>query len=87
VVKKCGLLKIIHVKYKDPTTKAKPSPELMEFREIMQEVATVHKDIAPFVGKAQEILNPLRVLYLFRSTTPEVDLCLYIYLSTCTCQL
>ncbi|XP_064391551.1 DNA-directed RNA polymerase III subunit RPC1-like isoform X2 [Halichondria panicea] len=71
-VKKCGLLKIIHVKYKDPTSARQKSPlEVREFRETMATVAEDNKELALHIGKAQEILNPLRVLYIFKSITSE----------------
>lgn len=72
-VKKCGLLKIVHVKYKDPTSTRQKAPlEVREFWETMTMVAEDNKDLAPHIGKAQEILNPLRVLHLFRSIPTEV---------------
>ena len=71
-VKKCSLLKIIHVKYKESTTKQKPPLEVREFRETLVGVAEDNKDLLPHISKAQEILNPLRVLYLFKSVPPEV---------------
>ncbi len=72
-MKKCGLLKIIHVKYKDPTSARQKSPlEVREFRETMATVAEDNKELALHIGKAQEILNPLRVLYIFKSITSEV---------------
>ena len=72
-VKKCGLLKIIHVKYKDPTSSRQKSPlEVREFRETMATVAEDNRELALHIGKAQEILNPLRVLYIFKSIASEV---------------
>ena len=71
-VKKCSLLKIIHVKYKETTTKQKPPLEVTEFRETLIGVSEDNKDLLPHINKAQEILNPLRVLYLFKSIPPEV---------------
>ena len=72
-MKKCGLLKIIHVKYKEPTSSKQKIPqEVREFKETLLTAAEENKDLAPHIGKAQEILNPLRVLYLFRSIATEV---------------
>ena len=70
-VKKCALLKIIHVKYKS-TSKKIIENEIAEFQQEMKDLADANKEIAPFVGKAQEILNPLRVLHLFENIQQEV---------------
>ena len=70
-VKKCGLLKILHEKYAAGTVKSGPPPETKEFRFLLQEVAETTKEIQPYMNKAQENLNPLRVLNLFRNI-PDV---------------
>ncbi len=53
-VKKCGLLKIVHEKYKQ-TSKTKISPEITEFRLSLEEAAASYQEITPFIGKAQVI--------------------------------
>ena len=56
--------------------------ESREFHDLLVEAAQENKDMLPHLGKAQEILNPLRVLYLFKSIPDEVrrfDILLDIY--------
>ena len=72
-VKKCALLKIVHEKYRVASSSRKMTEaEVSEFHQDMQDAAAANRDLAPFVGKAQEILNPLRVLHLFESIPAEV---------------
>ena len=72
-MKKCALLKIVHEKYRVSTSSRKMTEaEVSEFHQDMQEAAAANKDLAPFVGKAQEILNPLRALHLFENIPAEV---------------
>ncbi len=71
-VKKCGLLKIVHEKYRPSTTKQKPPKEVRDFRSVIQEAAELNKELMPFIAKAQENLNPLRVLQLFERIPDEV---------------
>ena len=71
-MKKCGLLKILHEKYPTARNKKKQTVESREFQDLITEVAQDNKDMLPHIGKAQEILNPLRVLYLFKSIPDEV---------------
>ena len=47
--------------------------ESREFQDLLIEAAQENKDMLPHLGKAQEILNPLRVLYLFKSIPDEVS--------------
>lgn len=72
-VKKCGLLKILHEKYRPATGVAKQRviQEVQEFRFSLTEAAEANAEIEPHIGKAQEILNPLRVLTLFRNILDE----------------
>ncbi len=75
IVKKCGLLKIIHIKYKVTTSvRQRPPLAVREFRETMATVSEDNKELAAHIDKAQEMLNPLRVLYLFRSISAEVEI-------------
>ncbi|XP_033840470.1 DNA-directed RNA polymerase III subunit RPC1 isoform X2 [Periophthalmus magnuspinnatus] len=69
-VKKCGLLKIIHEKYK--TTKKTMDPFVSEFIHSFNTAIDHNKTIEPLLTRAQENLNPLVVLNLFRRI-PEED--------------
>ena len=51
-VKKCGLFKILHERYKQ-VGKKNISMEVIEFRQSLEEAAELYKDIAPHIGKAQ----------------------------------
>ena len=91
-MKKCALLKIVHEKYHVSTSSKKMTEaEVAEFQHEMHIVAAENKEVAPFVGKAQEILNPLRVLHLFEHIQEEVHtyftyiLCTCIYGNTYVC--
>ena len=79
-VKKCGLLKILHEKYPTSRGKQRQSQESREFHELIVGAAQGNKDLLPHIGKAQEILNPLRVLYLFKSIADEVTVDIYMLL-------
>ena len=69
-VKKCGLFKIIHEKYKQPTKKTINS-EIEEFYQSFQTAVKYNKELESLVSKAQEDLNPLTVLELFRNIPCE----------------
>ena len=71
-VKKCGLLKILHEKYPVGKSQKKQTLESREFHDAILEAVKDNKEVLPHVSKAQEILNPLRVLYLFKSIPDEV---------------
>lgn len=67
-VKKFGALKIVHEKFRQKMTEE----EQVEFRKtFMTAVDMSGGDLAPHLGKAQEDLNPLRVLDLFRRISDE----------------
>ncbi|XP_023805326.1 DNA-directed RNA polymerase III subunit RPC1 isoform X1 [Oryzias latipes] len=68
-VKKCGLLKIIHEKYK--TTKKVVDPFVSEFMQSFDTAIEHNKLIEPLLNRAQENLNPLVVLNLFRRIPDE----------------
>jgi DNA-directed RNA polymerase III subunit RPC1 len=70
-VKKCGLLKVLHEKFKPPTSRRQPSSETLAFKQSLEEVAEQNKELLPHIGKAQENLNPLRVLNLFKNIPDE----------------
>lgn len=71
-VKKLGMMKIIHEKYKN--TKKTEDPTINEFHNSFQEAIKANKEIQSYLGKAQEILNPLKVLQLFENISNEVDM-------------
>lgn len=52
-VKKCGLLKVLHEKYKPVSSKHKPSSESLALRQSLQEVAEENRDMLPHINKAQ----------------------------------
>nr|CAB3265029.1 DNA-directed RNA polymerase III subunit RPC1-like [Phallusia mammillata] len=70
-VKKCGLFKIVHEKYKS-YTKRVVRPEIDEFYQSFHNATKHNKELESLVNRAQEDLNPLVVLELFRSI-PEED--------------
>ena len=95
-MKKCALLKIVHEKYHVSTSSKKMTEaEVAEFQHEMHIVAAENKEVAPFVGKAQEILNPLRVLHLFEHIQEEVHtsrtyyvyayMAIHMYVCICVC--
>lgn len=61
------------MKFKDSTTKQKPPLVVLEFRESLLAVSEENKELKPHISKAQELLNPLRVLYLFKSVPTQVS--------------
>ena len=67
-VKKVGPLKVVHEKFRQKKTEE----ELMEFRKTFVTAVNMGGgELAPHLGKAQEDLNPLRVLDLFRRISEE----------------
>ncbi|XP_041671640.1 DNA-directed RNA polymerase III subunit RPC1 isoform X1 [Cheilinus undulatus] len=68
-VKKCGLLKIIHEKYK--TTKKVVDPFVSEFMQSFDTAIEHNKVMEPLLTRAQENLNPLVVLNLFKRIPQE----------------
>ena len=52
-VKKCGLLKVLHEKFKPPTSRQQPSNETLAFKQSLEEVAEQNKELLPHIGKAQ----------------------------------
>ncbi|XP_065063697.1 DNA-directed RNA polymerase III subunit RPC1-like isoform X2 [Rhopilema esculentum] len=76
-VKKIGLLKIIHEKYK--TSRKVVDSSVTDFQASFEEAISHNKEIAPLANKAQVILNPLTVQTLFQSI-PDED-CLLLGMS------
>uniref|UniRef100_A0AAQ4S9A3 DNA-directed RNA polymerase subunit n=1 Tax=Gasterosteus aculeatus aculeatus TaxID=481459 RepID=A0AAQ4S9A3_GASAC len=68
-VKKCGLLKIIHEKYK--TTKKVVEAFVSEFLQSFDTAIEHNKVVEPLLTKAQENLNPLVVLNMFKRIAQE----------------
>ncbi|MEQ2288534.1 DNA-directed RNA polymerase III subunit RPC1 [Ameca splendens] len=68
-VKKCGLLKIIHEKYK--TTKKVVDSFVSDFLQSFDIAIEHNKLMEPLLPRAQENLNPLVVLNLFRRIPAE----------------
>ncbi|POW18023.1 hypothetical protein PSTT_00252 [Puccinia striiformis] len=65
-VKKVGALRIIHEKFRAK----KKADELASFRDTFITAIKETKELGPHLHKAQEDMNPLRVLNLFRRITP-----------------
>uniref|UniRef100_A0AAY5E8B7 DNA-directed RNA polymerase subunit n=1 Tax=Electrophorus electricus TaxID=8005 RepID=A0AAY5E8B7_ELEEL len=68
-VKKCGLLKIVHEKYK--TTKKVVDPVVSDFLQSFDLAIEHNKEMEALLSRAQENLNPLVVLNLFRRIPSE----------------
>lgn len=68
VVKKCGLLKIMHDKFKSGKKNDAIIKDHVESFSIAKEC---NKDLEPLIAKSHEILNPLRVLNLFKNIPEE----------------
>uniref|UniRef100_A0A8C5KT33 DNA-directed RNA polymerase subunit n=1 Tax=Jaculus jaculus TaxID=51337 RepID=A0A8C5KT33_JACJA len=68
-VKKCGLLKIIHEKYK--TNKKVVDPMVSNFLQSFETAIEHNKEVEPLLGRAQENLNPLVVLNLLKRIPAE----------------
>ena len=68
-VKKCGLLKILHDKFKSVKKNEEMVKEMVESFAVAKEF---NKDLEPMIAKSHEILNPLKVLFLFKNIPTEV---------------
>ncbi|XP_077310097.1 DNA-directed RNA polymerase III subunit RPC1 isoform X1 [Lithobates pipiens] len=68
-VKKCGLLKIIHEKYK--TTKKVIDPLVSQFLQSFDTAIEHNKEVEALLARAQENLNPLVVLHVLRRIPDE----------------
>jgi DNA-directed RNA polymerase III subunit RPC1 len=69
VVKKCGLLKIQHDKFK---VNKKNEVLLKDYVESFSTAKEYNKDLEPLISKSHDILNPLKVLDLFKAIPEEV---------------
>lgn len=67
-VKKVGALRIIHDKYRAK----KKAAELQIFRDSFGNAVKESKEMGAHIHKAQEDMNPLRVMNLFRRVTASV---------------
>ncbi|XP_056432914.1 DNA-directed RNA polymerase III subunit RPC1 isoform X1 [Gadus chalcogrammus] len=68
-VKKCGLLKIIHEKYK--TTKKVADPFVSEFLQSFDVAIEHNKEVESLLNRAQENMSPLVVLNLLKRVPAE----------------
>ncbi|XP_077989635.1 DNA-directed RNA polymerase III subunit RPC1-like [Glandiceps talaboti] len=68
-VKKCGLLKIVHEKYK--SSRKIVDPVVSEFQSSFGTAIDHNKEIEALLSRAQESLNPLVVLNLFKRIPDE----------------
>jgi DNA-directed RNA polymerase III subunit RPC1 len=68
-VKRCGVLKIIHEKFK--VKKKQVELSVVEFQSSFASALEYNKDLEPILFRAQEILNPLRVISLFKAIADE----------------
>lgn len=68
MVKKCGLLKIIHDKYKQ---RKGTDPVIEEFMGSFEAAMEHNKDLEPLLSKTQEVLNPIKVQQIFLQIPEE----------------
>lgn len=72
-VKKVGVIKIVHERYKGVTAKKEEMARV--FHEQFEEALKFNKEIKPLLSKVQEDLNPVEVLRIFeRITSEDVEL-------------
>lgn len=64
------MMKIIHEKYK--TTKKSEDPVITKFHQSFEDAIKSNKELPTYLTKAQEILNPLKVLQLFENISDQV---------------
>ncbi|KAK3090302.1 hypothetical protein FSP39_010768 [Pinctada imbricata] len=69
MVKKCGLLKIIHDRYK--STRKGNEAMIAEFMGSFTDALEHNKDLEPLLSKTQEALNPIIVQKLFKRIDEE----------------
>lgn len=69
-VKKCGMLKIVHEKYKH--NKKSVDAPLREFIASFEEAMEHNRELEQLLGRTQEVLNPLMVLQLFSAVHEDV---------------
>lgn len=71
-----SIMKIVHEKCRPVTGKGRTAPEVEAFKESLQMAAEMNKELQPHLSRAQEILNPRKVLQLFRRIPDSVRCCL-----------
>ena len=71
MVKKCGMLKILHEKYKH--WRKTNDPIITEFVQSFDDAIEHNRELEPLLTKTQEVLNPLVVLELFKRVPDEVS--------------
>ncbi len=69
-------MKVVHDKY------AKDVDLREEVAHQFDQAVEYNKDLKPFVGRVQDDLNPLRVLWLFQNITSEVRLSVKLCVSS-----
>lgn len=69
-VRKSGMMKIVHEKYK--STRKYVDPVISEFQASFESAIDYNKELDNLLNKAQEVLNPLRVITLFEQI-PDQD--------------
>lgn len=69
-VKKAGLLRIVHERYRAKKT----GEEKESWKRTFSTAIENQKEVGTFLGKAHDDLNPLKVLDLFRRVSAEVSL-------------
>ena len=66
-------MKILHEKYCQKTGKnPKTTAEVEGFKDDLHMAASQNRELQPHVGKVQDILNPRKVLQLFRRIPDSV---------------
>lgn len=68
VIKKAGALKIIHERFRH--SGKKEVPEEVEFKTSFEEALKSAPDMKQHISKAQDDMNPLKVLALFKAISP-----------------
>lgn len=68
MVKKCGMLKIVHDRYKQ---RRGAEPMLKQFVEAFDYAKKYNKDVDTLIPKVQEVLNPIMVQTLFQQISDE----------------
>lgn len=68
MVKKCGMLKIVHDKYKQ---RRGAEPLIKDFVEAFEDAKKYNKDVEGLIPKVQEVLNPIIVQSVFQQISDE----------------
>lgn len=71
MVKRAGMMKIIHERYK--YQKKNPDPAVQEHLLSFDAAIEHNKEIEPLLTKTQEVLSPVAVLHIFQRIPQEVS--------------